>query len=238
MPLLEQQSFDYTSFDDVLSEVRDVCILDLARFTLRLPQSYEECLMSEPPGVYLYGALEPVLRFTPSEAYYSASQFRNIGAMPDIVSFSTFIECKEPVVNHLGKVIFHRPYFMRENFRPTCSHHYSAVHLCFIAVWDAMRALHRATYPTTNVNQLRLNPNIFVIPECLERFDEANQPGIAQLLEQVYGFIGRDVFSLYHLKFKNTTLYLEKGNDFRVVEYYRNIFDKGDKDDELFSTYR
>lgn len=66
--------------------------------------------------------------------------------------------------------------------------------------------------------------------ECLEEFYRTSNPAMSDLLTAVHDHIGRDRFNVYTLELSNTTLRIEKGNDYRVIEYYRPIFDKLEKE--------
>lgn len=229
MSLPPKDSLEYECLIDVQSEIRDMCIIDLSRYVTRLKEDYTKCLYPAPTGVYIQGRLEPILEFSPQTAYYTLTQYKEKPAIPNILTYADFMASREVVVSRGGRAICPPPKMMRNVVSEECSFNYSAVYLTFIAVWEYLRGLHSQTYPTTNVSVNKIREANFVLPELREAFDEADQPDLGALLELVEKFIGRDYCSVYHLKLQNTTLQLEKGNDYRVIAYYKSIFDKYDE---------
>ena len=71
----------------------------------------------------------------------------------------------------------------------------------------------------------RLSIEHFVKEESMEIFDSLLENSLQELTRKLYDFVGRDYFHVYSLKINNTTMLIEKGNDFRVIEYYRRIFE-------------
>jgi len=215
---------EYESFGQVLTEVRDVGLFDLARYTVRLPKRYREILLPEPQGIYMRGVLDPVVVFGAKSAYFTKKQYEHAPKFPDILSFDNFIQSRQPVVDKKGKLIHVCPVMAQDLFSAECSFPYGAVYLAATAVWEALGRLHRHTRPTTSMAIKQLRPEQYVTEGALEHIDYEDQPGIANLLDKVFEFIGRDLMSVYHLRLHNTTLILEKGNDYRVIEYYRERF--------------
>lgn len=220
-----EHDLDYASFGEVLTEVRDVAVFDLARYVVRLPKRYREILLPQPPGVYARGVLEPILTFSEKTRYFTKRQYETAPKFPDILNFEQFVTSKQPVIDKDGKVIHVCPALAKDLFSTECSFEYSAVHLAAIAVWDTLNRLHRHTKPTTTIRLSQLNEQNYVHEGALDHIDYEDQPGILRLEENLMDFVGRDIHHQYHLTLKNTTLTVEKGNDYRVIEYYRERFD-------------
>lgn len=219
-----EHDLDYASFGEVLTEVRDVAVFDLARYVVRLPKRYRDILLPAPVGVYARGVLEPILTFSEKTRYFTKRQYETPPKFPDILNFEQFAESKQPVVDKDGKVIHVCPALAKDLFSTECSFDYSAVHLAAIAVWDTLSRLHRHTSPTTTLQKRQLNPNNYVTDGALDQIDYEDQPGIIRMTERLLDFVGRDIQHHYHVALKNTTLTVEKGNDYRVIEYYRERF--------------
>lgn len=217
---------EYASFSEVLTEVKDVAIFDLGRYVVRLPKPYRDILLPEPDGIYMQGVLEPVLTFSAKTAYYTKKQYEHAPKFPDILSFDNFIRSRQAVVDRNGKLIHICPVLAKDLFSKECSFNYSAIHLAAISVFDLLQQLHRHTKPTTTLTSSQLNEHNYVKEGSLKDRDYNDQPGIIKLEERVMDFVGRDVQHQYHLRLQNTTLILEKGNDYRVIEYYRERFEK------------
>lgn len=62
-----------------------------------------------------------------------------------------------------------------------------------------------------------------------EEFSLWGNPTMGTLLSRVREFIGRDSMNKVNLRLEGSTLYIEKGNDFRVLAYYQNLFDQADQ---------
>lgn len=63
----------------------------------------------------------------------------------------------------------------------------------------------------------------------LEEFSIWGNPTMGALLNRVREFIGRDRMNKVNLRLEGSTLYIEKGNDFRVLAYYQSLFEKADQ---------
>ena len=226
VPTIASEQFEYTSLHEVMTEVRDVCILDLTNYVHTLPISYQSKLLPCPPGVYLYGGLNPIATPSPATPLYSRTQFEKDRRFPDIISFDDFIQCKDTVVDLHGNVVCRTPYSLRRQFQSRCSFEYSAIYLAAIAAWECLSHIHRDTNPITNIGMRALDVRNYILPDIdPNTFRPDEHPGVQALLNDIYKFVGRDLCATYNLRFKNATLYLEKGNDYRVIEYYRQIFD-------------
>lgn len=236
-----EHDLDYASFGEVLTEVKDVAVFDLARYVVRLPKRYRDILQPAPVGVYARGVLEPILTFSEKTRYFTSKQYKTAPKFPDVLNFEQFATSKQAIVDKDGKVIHVCPAMVKDLFSTECSFEYSAVHLVGIATWDTMRRLHRHTSPTSTLQKRQLCPDNYVTDGALEHIDYEDQPGITKLVDRLLDFVGRDIHHQYHLALKNTTLTVEKGNDYRVIEYYRERFSSLEES-ELFKqvtgTYR
>jgi len=177
-------------------------------------------------------------------------------AFPDINSFESFISSNEPIVDSRGLVICKNPKQMKSYFTPVCEFNYSALHLAAVAAWDCIRALHREPNHWTKIPQAWLDARRWVKPEFFEEYvltegydphgpngaREVKVPAPTQIFDletfgeikamvrRIYDFVGRERYSAYGLHLRNTSLVIEKGNDFRVISYYRNIFEQHEQE--------
>lgn len=225
---LKNLDLEYDSLMEVMTEVRDVYIIDLARYVKNLPPSYETALLAEPRGVYMKGKLEPILNFESRSTFRTLSCYKNHG-QPNILTFDDFIQSNEPVVTDRGRVISPCPSRLKDLYQPTCTYNYSAIHLAAALVWKELSSLHRSTRVTSNLPTKALNEYHWVKDEKIEEFDHVENRSNCDLIESVLKFVGKDTRMLYSVKLKNTALHIEKGNDYRVIEYYRWIFDQLEK---------
>ena len=229
------EHLEYQTFHDVITEVRDVLILDLAHYTTQLPSEYAACLLPEPDGVYLYGALNPVTVFDPRMPLYSKQALDNHLA-PDITTFEQFISCHSPIVTAAGKLVAKSPKQNARHYKNHCMYPRSAIYLAAISIWDLLNHLHRDTAPYTNLGLQQLVESNYLLQDIdPQTFRVDGQPGISKIQDEVLGFIGRDLHSVYSMRMNNTVVHLEKGLDYRVIEYYRARFDE--LDDRITSEF-
>lgn len=212
----------YTSFAEVLNEVRDVYVDDLVRYTTRLPVTSLQNLRPAPRGVYIKGMLEPIINFDdPSKRYFTESQFRKKKMSESINSFDAFVSSKEIIVDERGKVICTIPCMLHSYFTPNCDFNYSAINIAISEVWHMLHNVVRNTNICSTIPTVNLDPLFW-----LNNGAESCPLDFSALTDRVYDFVGRDFMHAYSVRIKNTTLYVEKGNDFRVTEYYRRIFEE------------
>lgn len=222
---------EYSCLSDVISETKDLYVIDLVKSTLRLPERYLELLEPEPVGIYIRGALEPFIRFdTHPQGFFTATQFKKDRSRADIWTPEQFLLATEIIVDAAGRYVCSPPMLHRNQFQDHCSFHYSAVHIAAVTVWNILRSLHRDTTPSSPMPGWMLDESRWVKTDRLAEFYGISSPDIGELTDQVLSFVGRDYFSTYTMEMQNTMLRIGKGNDFRVISYYRNIFEKHEAD--------
>jgi hypothetical protein len=232
---------DYKSLNDAMEESKEVRIIDLMRFNFSIRDCYEECLLPEPNAIWIKGRLDPIVNFDRGDKCYSYGRVLGLlkdqaFAPPDITSFGQFIECTEPVCSESGTFIVpFSPCSRKSLFQQECSFDRIAIYNAFVVAHGFFSRLHPATHVTVSKRLVeRLDMGTYVRKQNLYphvengevEFNEEDQPGIDQLLHELNDFVGRDRFCLYHLEMKNTELHIHKGNDYRVIEYYRNVFER------------
>ena len=216
----------YSSFSDVLNEVRDVYVDDLIRYIARVPVEQLPFLNPEPNGVYVKGMLEPIINFdSPVKRYFTESQFRANRNQPNVFSFSEFIQSKEAIIDERGVVVCTIPALIPSYFHQRCDFNYSAVHFAIAEIWQLLEGLSPHTNVCTTIPRQQLDARYWIRPDAPDSF-KIGDHNLLGLIDAVYTFVKRDYLNLYSLRLSNTTLYVEKGNDFRVIEYYRSIFEK------------
>jgi hypothetical protein len=226
---------EYESLHDVINESKSVLVLDLARLGLEIRSLYKHCLKPDPEGIYVRGRLEPLVDFSKTKAL-AISDYKAQRWDLCFNSFEEFMGCQEPVIDTQGRVITTvKPSLTANLFQKTCSFDRAAIYNAAYVVFELLKRLHPATYPTSTTKILqKLDLHLFVHSEHIGHegeegaleYNEEDQPGIELLMQQVYDFVGRDYACLYHLEMKNTELLIHKGNDYRIVEYYKAVFDR------------
>lgn len=233
----------YACFSDVLQEVRNVLVIDFAQHCVVAPKRITDSLKDAPIGVYASGMLEPLALLGGNNGYYSETSYQrqvnnpeiDIPSEPyDIVTFEQFANSKENIYHSNGKIVASKPFRYRHMLQETPSMNYALINFTMGLVWEYFEQLHPDTMPFTNLQPSSLDPRKYVKPEfhSLVDGDALMHAAFYTILSHITDFIGRDIESVYFLRFKNTTLYLEKGNDYRVIEFYRPIFDEIEKENE------
>lgn len=231
VPSSSDSELEYACFADAWSEVRDVLVIDLTRYTQMLPDEFSECLKPEPAGIYLYGQLNPVVAFDSRYPLFSLKSYKaqknNAMLIPDVADYNSFLACNDSIVDLKGKVVVKKSPRTASFYKDRCSYNYSAIYLLVTDVWDLLSGLHRETNPTANISRNALYAENYVRDDIdAKAFRTDMNPGVSTVLRKVLDFVGRDICSLYSLRLNNTTLHVEKGNDFRVIEYYRARFEE------------
>lgn len=228
-------SYEYSSLGEVISEIKETLTIDLARYCTFLPDRYKSCLVEEPKGLYLPGALNPIIDFSldingkPVASYFTKDQYRHSPFNPNIIDYVTFNKAKGPILQlKAGKLttVCESAQVLQNAAQKTCSFNYAAIWLAVCEVWEILNTLHRDTRPDTDLPRSHLDRPYWLQPDHEGFFYSQTHRGLAYLIDRIYEFVGDDIFNLYSMTLKNTTLHVEKGNDFRIVEYYRNIFEK------------
>lgn len=216
------------SFNSVLFQILENFTVDLAQYCYHLSPSYLEALADPPRGVYFQNDIEPLLNFD-NESYFTYPQYHLDKGFPDVFTLDHLKGYTGTVLNGIGHAVFQTNPYTFNFCRETPHFNRSAIRLLFIQVFEYFNYLNRMAKPSTNVPFRWLNKNEYLKPEYHKYndtyvFDEFDQPGYHRLIEQIQGFIKNDTFHTYHLTLSNSTLSIQKGNDFRVLEYYRLIY--------------
>lgn len=211
---------EYNCLSEVISEVRETFLTDIVRHTLRFSEDFKSTLIPEPIGVYLPGRLEPLVSFDNGESYWT-----DLKKPSDIFTPEEFIHCRFPIFNKTGQRLNAWRLDIPANIQPYCSFNYSATHIAVTKVWDILRSLHRDTRPNSMLPRHWLDEMYWVKPEDRSYYLTISSSPYDELEKRVLQFIDRDFFSIYTLSLNNTCLNIAKGNDFRVIAYYRQIFE-------------
>lgn len=249
MRALSLRDVGYTSFNDVLTEVKGLFTTNLVEFTMGLPEAYNRMLKAPPDGVYALGSMEPLLNFT-QQPYYTEKAYRS-GRGPDIYNYTDFLKVNGRIFDAQGQVVAHTtPGRSQQMYQPYATVNWAAIHCAFIEVWDFFLKTQRHVAPINQSEPEYLNLENYVKEEYLLRpgyrettpiqlspmmpvlfqsnlyqedskYSAIGNPQLGQLLDTLYEFVRPDICSVYRLTLQNTLLVVEKGNDIRIIEYHR-----------------
>lgn len=251
MPIEDETSsmyktyLEYRSFADVLNEVKAIMVIDLSHFPLAIDKPYQKCLKEDPAGVYICGQLDPILPFSPTHSWFTVNQYQKDPTKPDVVDFETFINANSPILDIQGKpVVPIAPVARKHAFFDHCQYNRSAIHMAMISIIGFLDRLHPATKSTSNKKKNFFDLSTYVKEEHLHPVEE----GVLEFTEEghlnqnlalvrVMDFVGNDIHHQYHVAINGPVLRISKGNDYRVIEYYNQIFKSLEEDHEKKRLY-
>lgn len=172
----------------------------------------------------------------------------------NIRSFEDFIRCDGTVIDQEKKVVCRNPKQNKAAFSPTSQYSVGAVASIAHCLAQSIKENQdpNAYVSVLDIPPLKSYLKDEFDPELVEKrareqdehnalakiegrpldystipeFNIWNNGKFLNLQNRVLEFIGRDRFNNVTIRIKGTTLYVEKGNDYRVLAYYKNIFDQ------------
>ena len=230
---------DHDTYQHSVLETLELYRIDLSQYVLRLDSKYVDMLTDPSPGLYMNGAIHPFIYFGPGMGYYSHTAVSNRDTVPDIVKFDDVWKHRGSIYDHEGRPVF--------CIIPGTQHHYSeypiwhpaAIYIAYIYILESFRYLNPLSSPYSNVEKQLTDLRTHVKPQFLPNFDgsyedylqsrgmhhfyDEDNEDLILLGAKLREFIGQNRYNVYRFYLSNTTMTIEKGNDFRVIEYYRMI---------------
>lgn len=206
----------YSCIEDVYSEIRGVYMEDLLKHAVGLDKKVLDSLVPDPKGVYIDGVFEPLINLDTTRCFTADGKI-------ELFTFEDIINQPRVAV---GKKLLNIA-AIRRRLKDKPNYSYSACYYLIARVHEALSQLCREVHVTSNVSSQRLQHEHWV------REGDVVLPSSNRIVSSVLDFIGNDTFSYYTVNLNNSTLVIHKHNDFRIVEYYRRIFDELEGDLEL-----
>lgn len=214
----------YESFFSVLDEVLEVFRIDLSIFSYNLPRAFERMLFPATPGLYSKNSIEPFFLFTHTHCYYSEKAYHR-NREPDIHTFEDLFKERGYVYNAAGERVF----FVHS---PQASNYYSGlpkvnpsvVRLLYLYIYNWFAEMNHEYPPISNLSPEELDISMYVLPDFLEVYDPEENNSVFSIISDIRRFVGNHYFNQYRLNLRGAILTIEKGNDFRLIEYYRLVF--------------
>lgn len=218
---------EYDSFTEVLIETKDVTIIDLSSVARGVCKDKLAMLYSPPEGIFIAGQIEPIINFSKGEKAFAVTSIVDgvIVSKEPIQSFEQFLQHDGFIVNDRDRIICRNPKRTRHGFLAQPDISPSLLWLIVISAWDTLRSLTTLTSPRTRIQPAYLLEQNWIQPEFLQDMEIGFEPSVQKMLRDLNTFIGRDHYAQYSIDVKGLSLVIEKGNDFRVIEYYRAIFE-------------
>jgi len=230
-------SLDYKSFFEVLAVVEAVLVIDLSKYAKALPPVVLEESIPGPEGLYFSRSIEPVYSFVnprngEQQGLVSSQQAEINPSVCDILTYEDFVNCTQPVYrgdmtlkDGKLKLFCRNPRAVSKFFTSSPGEIYTGVHLLKVEVWNRLLYRDSLCLPISALPSSELNELTYVTREGLELYKENYPTAFDSVINRVDEFIGKDKHHLLTMRMNDTELIIEKGLDYRVVEYYRGIFE-------------
>lgn len=238
-PDFRNMTCDSNAYTQASLETLEIFRIDLSEFVLRLSPKYVGMLKSPPPGVYLYGMISPLITFEQGRGYYSSVTVSRHNSQPDVLCFDDIWKHRGPIYDHEGRVMLIADPRYRGSYLEYPTWHPAAIYIAYIYALELFRYVNPLAQPYSNVERELLDLRRHVHSEFLPHFDgtydsylqnrgvhhfyDEDNEDLIDLGHRLKHFIGQSKYNVYRFYLSNTVLTVEKGNDFRVIEYYRMI---------------
>lgn len=246
----------YKSFADVVKDVRETAAINLKEIVLYMSKELKDTFVPEPDAIYLTNSVDPLLNFDIFD--YVDENKKPVTSIEDLKKakeiYQVFRSRTSTKEKEYRKVCTVNPLLLR-NIKTSPEVSYIGINVCvaeayrFFSQATTQRfGIHclsefeitlenfikenRMTYPQYTSN---LTPTELSIVDNLTYYEEERRCFMHRLNERIEAFTGDDLFSTFRLRRSNTTLFIERGLDFRVIEYYRPKFEEHERlVEELF----
>lgn len=247
----DAQELGYENLVQVENEVREVILLDITHHARCLPGEVISMLRNDPFGIYPLGNWNPIVTFEENDylyrfqdALYSAGELMKFGEEIllhpiERLEVVSSINPQTQVVTYYHEavkandagVLVYKPHpHIRKAVSLTAQPRYSAVMYLLSEVFEYLNGMNAFSKVFSNIRSEIIKKDTWVKPEYLEHFYDVPNMTLSNLRYQLSEFVGRDDWNNYAICLRNSTVYVEKLNDYRVVEYYRAIFEKREEE--------
>lgn len=210
---------DFKSMTEVYNHVEEALVIDLMEHVTTMEEKYQQALIEPPKGIYIAGAIEPLLQ--EGRSYYPRALYPNprgkLKTLNDIASHS------DDIVNEAGDIVLsfkdivHKRKFITNE--PTIPATALKVAVSIVEQYIISSCCHsKRSHPTYRLEYL-VRPeyqDMIINDEYIQQF--------YRLRDKVMDFIRDDRWNVYFTRIKGTSLIIEKGLDFRVCCYYEHLF--------------
>lgn len=240
----------YKTFGDVIKDIKDVAAINLKEIVAHMSKELIDTFVPEPDGLYLSGSVDPVLNFDLHD-YVD----ENNNPVIDLESFKkaklvyqVFRSRRSTKEKEHRKICTVTPLILK-NIKSSSDLNWTGVNVCVAEAYaffshmpssrfgiqslsDFETTLSnfikegRMSYPRYTDN---LNPQELDLINNLTYYEEERRCFIHKLNERIEDFTGDDIFSTFRLRRSSMTLYIERGLDFRIIEYYRPKFEEHER---------
>lgn len=231
---------DFTNYSDAVSHRVDVLTLDTVSDSLMLEEKFLEKLVEPEEGLYIPGGLTPVFKkkgkyYRAKDLAFSKDDAKNstIAGVKPIADLNTMIKQKDydDIYDENMTLIIdkHKLSRLAKFLSDKPSIPIIPIRMAIGAVAKKITQFSRNSVPTPTFCDLCK----LVKPEFHHEFDQDDDMiAFPYMMDKVTTFIGDDVWNVYSVDIKGTTVVITKGLDWRILEWYRMKFEKENKDQE------
>lgn len=231
------ESLDYKSFYEVLSAIESVLVIDLSKYARALSPAVLEESLPGPEGLYFSNSVEPIYSFTnpftgAQQGLVSATQMEIDHTVCDILTYDDFLNANQPVYRGdmtdkegRPKLLCRNPRAISRFIKSSPGELFTGVNLLKIEVWNRLLYRDSLCLPVSNLPSSDLSEMTYLTREGFDIYKDNYPTRFDAVINRVDEFIGKDKHHLLTMKMNDCELIVEKGLDYRVVEYYRQIFE-------------
>lgn len=239
--LIAKQKIDgYSDLTDVVAEIHETVVFNLRDISDTIPRRHLSKIRPNPQGIYLPGYVDPALNFE-QFSYLDGKYLEAFaGGTPSLIrDYQSFLNAKHEYITTLssdeGIFVSHRklPLELRKAFSPVSPISFSGVHLSAIEIFEVLAAMLKNPYRqiATNMSSYSQDRGNFLSSLAQDSGFCVTLP--SKVAQSLHGFIGKDTFATYSVNRNNATITINKGNDIRLIEYYRARFEERDSIDKI-----
>ncbi len=220
------QKLDYTNLSDVLNETVEVLVIDLLEYALTLDSKYLDMLEEPEKGVYISGSIKPIIKFH-KHIYFPISLYNENTAR--LTNYDSIMICNEDIVNESADVVLtlkdkhnKKKYLLPEPNIPI-----TAISLALTMSDNYLSTLcefSRKQYVTLNYDKLIKQEHLLYLDQ------DKLEMIFRKLLNKISLFIRNDLWNIYFIKQKGTSLIIEKSIDWRIYKYYEMMLEDNSED--------
>jgi hypothetical protein len=220
---------DFKTLAEVYRHVDEVLVIDLLSHAYSLSDELLDSLIEPPAGLYLPGNTEPL--FVSGKKYYRRNELNKHGRNSvsyNVFDSKTLLKAKDDIVDENGKLVmkWENVLTISRFLKSEPSIPVTAVRMAASMVQRYLHTLcRRVNHPATNTRIESL-----VKREEQDRIDrDEYMIAFDHLTNEVANFVNKDHWCVYFHILKGTTMIVEKGLDWRIIQYYENQFREEDE---------
>lgn len=218
----------YKSITELYLEVKEYKIIDLIPHAVSLKPELSKALIDPPVGLYMPGSIRPLFRNHINYVLRSITDPKTLESTCSYISLKDIEkDIKETKLLQRGDITHDQEQFRINRMsyerikRSLLPNPNLPVIACEAAIATVISYLNTLC-PYTRVPIGRYHLSHLVKPDFTYLIEkEEYEAEFHDLYDEVLKFINDDHWCVYHYRIKGTTLIIEKGLDFRIIEWHK-----------------